>query len=185
MKKTFYKAVMCNKCLLLVVFMFLQNILIFPSPAVAGDLPELRVNRDRITIHGSDLNLISILNRVASETGIIIKVDPDVVTKRIQIDADELPPEAFFKKITKPYSHAIIWARDEDKSKIGPASEHRILEVHIFKEGHKDRIVLLSSLDTQLATDTGEPTKESEKRKYFNKQEKDRFLSHQIIASMS
>lgn len=175
MKKTFYKAVMCNKCLLLVVFMFLQNILIFPSPAVAGDLPELRVNRDRITIHG----------RVASETGIIIKVDPDVVTKRIQIDADELPPEAFFKKITKPYSHAIIWARDEDKSKIGPASEHRILEVHIFKEGHKDRIVLLSSLDTQLATDTGEPTKESEKRKYFNKQEKDRFLSHQIIASMS
>ena len=106
----------------------------------AGAL-NLQINNNKISIHANYIPLRKILERMA-DLGITIYLEPEI-NPNITASFENRDLEVGLKSILKSVNHTFVWELLENTADASPSEEYKLVEILIFREGKKDRMLPL------------------------------------------
>ena len=110
------------------------------GPGEAGTL-NLQINNNKISIHAKNIPLQKILERMA-DLGITVYLDPEI-NPNITASFENRDLEVGLKSILKSVNHTFVWEPLENTADASPSEEYKLVEILIFREGNKDRMLPL------------------------------------------
>jgi len=131
--------------------LFLSTWLLIAA-ACPGHADEVSLTPDnRLTIHAQDTYLQKILQEIA-EQGVRVRIDPEI-NFRVTAAYDRKPIREVMDAILGNTNHALIWSDCPDCPDDGPDGGYRLIEIQIYKSGHKDRMAALNDPNFNVARD--------------------------------
>lgn len=106
----------------------------------AGAL-NLQINNNKISIHANNIPLQKILERMTA-LGVTIYLDPEI-NPNITASFENRDLEVGLKSILKSVNHTFVWEPLENTADASSSEEYKLVEILIFREGKKDRMLPL------------------------------------------
>ncbi len=102
------------------------------NPGFCNQLLDVRINKDKLSLHADQVPLQNILRHMA-DLGIKIRIDPRI-NPNISASFEDRDIQKGVDSILKPFSYILIWESIE-KSLSSPV---RLSEIQVFKPGDKE-----------------------------------------------
>ncbi len=110
------------------------------GPADASTL-NLQINNNQISIHAINIPLQTILKRMA-DSGITVYLDPEI-NPNITASFENRDLAVGLKSILKSVNHTFVWEPLENTPGASSPDKYKLVEILIFREGKKDRMLPL------------------------------------------
>ncbi len=116
-------------------YIILVTVLLY---AANGHALEVRINKDKLSLHADQVPLQTILQRM-SDLGIAVRIDPKL-NPEISASFENRNIQEGLEVILKPFSHVLMWESGEAASR----KIFKLAEIQVFRTGRKE---LMRTLD--------------------------------------
>lgn len=129
-------------------------LLLMGSPAAVA-ATRLEINGDKVSIEARRIPMRVLLKQFSRQYGIAVKIDPEI-DPIISMSFNNREIEDGLKAILKPHNFILVWKREKTSGNESSGPSYKLEEIHIFKPGHRDRMVDIQEPNAAEAPD-GQP----------------------------